>query len=236
MDIQQPNPEMLNPPFFGIDLAFDAKYGESYQINESIQAVGEDTVLVDKEAGIFGVFDGMGGMKNGAKASQAAAQSVLSRLHNIPETRLKQALNVARRRVRIDGEGGFTTALICQIVRYGGSEFAIEWANAGDCRLGLVREGELTWISTEQGQNNLVDNGLGPEVVGWPEVQDETGSLQLRKGDIVFLASDGITGDWPDQQLTDYEIVECLTGSDPASRLLAASKKIDDKSLIVIQI
>jgi serine/threonine protein phosphatase PrpC len=55
----------------------------------------------------------------------------------------------------------------------------------------------------------------------------------------VTLASDGIMGDWEEQLLTDEEFVEILTGNTPeeaAQRLIEKAKKIDDRTVQIIDI
>lgn len=210
---------------------------------------GEDTIVVNEEMGVFGVFDGLGGMGRGDEASKAAARAVEEMYRtrvNAPKTEA-EAIDHAKHvlgeaRMRASQTGGHTTAVFAKIEEINGKKHLI-WSNAGDSRMIMqYADGRIVDISTDQSEGNIVKNQLGPGREGPYKERalmplDEFGSIELQPDDRVMLCSDGITGDWDFQFLSREEFEDGFskrTAQESAARFMELSKKDDDKSVIII--
>lgn len=213
---------------------------------------GEDTIVVNEEMGVFGVFDGLGGMGRGDEASKAAAEALenmyarRARENEYPQdvqTAIDDAKFVlAEARLKASQTGGHTTAVFAKLEKINGKDYLI-WANAGDSRMIMRKaDGTIVDISTDQSEGNIVKNQLGPSREGPYDKRtlmplDEFGSIELQPDDRVMLCSDGITGDWDFQFLSQEEFEDGFskrTAQESAARFMELSKKDDDKSVIVI--
>lgn len=159
------------------------------------------------------IADGMGGHAAGEIASGMAARSVmlfLREAERIDETVLQEAIAHANREIyrtarSNEAYGGMgTTMILC----YEDGE-AIHWAHVGDSRLYIYRNrllhqitqdhsfvGELQrsgQITKEEAQmhpkRNLLTRAVGVEY----EIEVDTGTFLLEKGDILLLCTDGLT-------------------------------------------
>jgi PPM family protein phosphatase len=166
---------------------------------------------------VFAVADGMGGAGNGELASRLALQTVANVLRNGNRTgidlaaRLAAAVGSANRVIYEFAEAepertGMGTTFTALGLR--GSQAC--WTQVGDSRLYLFREGKLRCLTRDQtvvqaqidagkitrGESlrsplrHLLTHALGPE----PMVETQTGRLEVRNNDILFLATDGVTG------------------------------------------
>lgn len=193
---------------------------------------GYDSMIVDTIYNLYGVFDGIGVSRESAWASRLA-QSIVSTIAATSEVHeierrdtLRNALLEASRLVR-ERPGAGTTATIAQI----DEDNILHYAHAGDSRLYVLYDGRVKQVTADEGYGNLLLNWIGS-----PEQQIfQYGSIS--KWDAFMLCTDGITGDWEDQLLSDEEIEDILTNASPdeaAESLVKASKKNDDKSIIVV--
>ena len=203
---------------------------------------GEDRSLIVREAALFGVFDGVGGHDQGDVAAQTAATSMresfmhqavrsssLDDLTSNMKRHLQEASNAVTRATPI----GATTGVVAQVVKTNGQLNAI-WAAAGDSRLYKISEGRLDQINVDEGEGSSLSNCLG---VGHSVQQ--AGHFALKSGDQLLLVSDGITGDYGADILSDKEIVEACkadTAAKAAQNLVDISRKRDDKTAIVVNI
>lgn len=186
---------------------------------------GFDTYILDDERGLYAIFDGMGistgaraaarGLKQtfemvGAKNEQDIATTILGCVDAMRQNRL---------------EGG-TTAVVVFVDASG----RLHYASVGDSRLYIVSQGEVRQVTTDEGEGNLLNNYVGYGNKG----VNQLGVIE--DWDKFMICSDGITGDWP-EQFIDAEVENILKGHElPAilcQRLLVASKKPDDKTVIV---
>ena len=165
----------------------------------------------------FAVCDGMGGMKDGALASQTAVASLRKSYQEMDRTKdlaaqLKTAVYGASDEVfRVIGGDGGSTAVVGIIYRE-----QLYYASVGDSYFYLLREGRLLRLNREQNlyhqqyveeiQNGSVDpydyqeleeahaltEFLGME--GLDDVDCSVRPLPLREGDVLLACSDGVGG------------------------------------------
>ena len=186
----------------------------------------EDYLLVLKDQGLVGVFDGMGGHQDGNVASKLAAKSVAETFHKVmgsPEDRLRQSLGAAHLAILNAQNGNMGSTGV--IAHLGDSAAAVVWA--GDSRAYRFRARDktlhqTTWDHSIAGQ--LVHSGqITPEQaksahqglichLGLPAEYPFTISdclVKLETGDMLLLCSDGLTN-----AIEDYDIRSALSGND----------------------
>jgi serine/threonine protein phosphatase PrpC len=179
---------------------------------------------------LFMVADGMGGAASGELASSMAVDVIVQELRhrwtaaNGDPTAFAAALHastaVANDRIHRyatdhpENRGMGTTATVAGVL---GDELFI--AQVGDSRAYLIRKGEARQITKDQSlmqrlieagemteaeaevseRRNIILQALGPE----PTIKIDVTRQQLRRGDILVLCSDGLSG-----QVRDSEIAE----------------------------
>lgn len=209
---------------------------------------GQDTTLAEPKLGLFGVFDGLGGLPAGDVASQLAAGTVKAVYQNQASakdaaglhTQIRAALDSAeanlnqRSRTHADEQGLATTATLLHLATVGGRPLA-SYAHVGDSRLYMLRDGKLQQLTKDEGRANWLDQALG-----MLHAIEQIGQLDMRVGDRFMLCSDGITGDWPAELLGEKQLAAALgrtrNPKQAARQLLAISRKQDDKSIVVVDV
>jgi serine/threonine protein phosphatase PrpC len=163
-------------------------------------------------APVFVVADGMGGAQAGEVASRIAIETFEAGLGDSgsPEERLAVRAREANRRIydrsRTElGREGMGTTLTAAYL----DEGSVAIAHVGDSRAYLFRDGELTRLTqdhslvdelvrrgklteeqaAEHPQRSIITRALGPE----PEVEVDTYTFPVRRGDVLLLCSDGLT-------------------------------------------
>jgi serine/threonine protein phosphatase PrpC len=214
----------------------------------------EDTVLVREAAGLFGVFDGIGGGGDGDVASSVAAQAVTSFYTGESDEvaadssqasdRARRALveagrALARRAAQappVSADMGTTATIGCV---YGDRDgLGVAYAHVGDSGLLIYRRDgdKLTFLTQNEAQGNVLDNALTAREEVLRGVR-QYGSVTLQPGDRLVFFSDGISGDTPDQRLSHEEYRQAIVGVSPqqAARALSeVSRKFDDTSVVVV--
>ena len=201
---------------------------------------GEDAILSNQEKGLFAVFDGVGGHGNGRHASDAAARIVAEELTRAVvdvdscKTLLRGAL--ARANAEIAGPNrNMTTATILQLIETDNAEVHAVWASVGDTRLYIYRDEEVTSLTIDEGEGNMIHNAVGS---GSNFYVRQVSSLRVKPGDIFMVCSDGITGDFEHQFLSEKELESAFSkksAQESADEFVRLSKKNDDKSVIVVK-
>jgi serine/threonine protein phosphatase PrpC len=193
-----------------------------------IRSGNEDNYDSDVNAnrGLFIVADGMGGHAAGEVASLMAVQTVMQELTELREiddgagaaTRLSEALRTANRNIHertlaeSDKQGMGTTASVLVI-----DEKRYLIGQIGDSRVYLLRDGALHQLTKDHSYvQEQVDAGfLTPEQAKYhpysnvitrcvganEDVAPDVYFGNLEQGDVVLLASDGLTGMLEDNQI-----------------------------------
>lgn len=189
---------------------------------------------VGERGSLFLVADGMGGAAAGELASQMAADTIYDQLTRTwasekeptPQRfayRLKEAVEVANGHIHayakahpeVRGMGTTTTAV-------GILNDHVYLAQVGDSRAYLIRNGQAVQLTRDQSltqrlveagelteeeaarseRRNIILQALGPD----PKVKVDLTYQEVRKGDILVLCSDGLSG-----QVRKEEIAEIAT-------------------------
>ena len=161
------------------------------------------------------VADGVGGQARGEWASQLATETLVHHVSagfepDNPAATLARGLAAANDAVFAGGGDDAAsrpaTTLVCAIV----SESHAWWANVGDSRIYLVRDGaaeqlsaDHSWVAEQvragrmtdaeaavSSRRNVITRSIGFE----PAVAADTGDIALRPGDSLVLCSDGVHG------------------------------------------
>jgi len=208
-----------------------------------VRKKNEDRCGYDERAGIFVVCDGMGGEAAGEVAAELALRTILnyygrSDLGGNLEADLRSAIQlantaireVARSDVRYKKMGSTIVAASTR-----GDSAAV--ANVGDSRGYLLRDGAIRQVTTDHSLvaeqvrrgllkeedlekspwKNIVTRTLG----GKDDVEPDVALVDLRPGDTLLVATDGVTKSVPDPKLR--EIVASANSLDAACELLIKS-------------
>lgn len=194
---------------------------------------------VDQDRIFAAVCDGMGGGPNGRLASETAVSSLRASYVGFPGDEaadvpdfLRQAMYAADQAVRaaLPGRGGGTT-MTAAIVLHS----KMHWVSVGDSRLYIMRSGELLQATRDHNYRLRLDEMLRQEELT-PEAYDAQLSrgdalisylgmggitlfdltqtaFELRSGDVVLLATDGLF-----RALSEDELREILRSDLPAAQ------------------
>ncbi|MGB9483172.1 MAG: PP2C family protein-serine/threonine phosphatase [Candidatus Dormiibacterota bacterium] len=197
----------------------------------------QDRSLVDSEMGLFGVFDGVGQFARSGEAAQLAAEVIAEVCRAGDLSALEAMLAGSARAESLIRQRalGCTTATVIWV---SGSQ--LQYVSVGDSR--LYRQpatgSPLEQITVDEGEGNILFNALGegPDRNGL-SVAPQHGTLRLSSGDKLLLVTDGITGDFEPDILTEQELAAAVAGGDPqraAERLLEIARKRDDRTALVV--
>lgn len=194
--------------------------------------VNQDYVYVtDKPVGhipnLFVVADGMGGHKAGDFASKYAVQVLEEHIRNNlgmgPELIITEAVQEANHKVvekaseNIEMEGMGTTLVVATII-----EHTLYFANVGDSRLYLIRDGikqlskdhslveemvRLGGINEEEAKHHPDKNIITRAIGAKNDVEVDFFEYQLQKGDVILMCTDGLTN-----MVDDDEIFRIVKG------------------------
>ncbi len=211
-----------------------------------VRANNEDSFFCDGEKGIFIVADGMGGHNSGEVASSFAVSLVKDFLVQkssdfgcrISSADLEAGVKAANSLVYAKGralpkDSGMGTTLVCAC----GDGETLTVAHVGDSRAYILRKGVLSCLTEdhsvvqEQIRRGLIrqeeaavselQNLLTRAVGSNPEVDVDISTHPLFFGDLLLLASDGLT-----KMVPDFRIQEILSRKEDISTL--ASKLVSE--------
>jgi PPM family protein phosphatase len=192
----------------------------------------EDAYLLREP--LFMVADGVGGARAGEVAARMCAEAFaeVDLIRYAGEEALREAIARANRRIweRAHAEpalSGMGTTVTAALVQPGGE---VAFANVGDSRAYLLREGGLQRLSEDHSfvgelvrsgrlseaeaehhpQRNVVTRALG----SGETVEADTFTVAGQDGDIVLLCSDGLN-----TMVADARIAEALAAESPAEEI-----------------
>jgi protein phosphatase len=227
-----------------------------------VRSGNEDNFLLDCAQGLFIVADGMGGHAAGEVASEMAVQIVAKELGSLrglqdgeAAVRMRSAIRKAnaaifdRTLAEHDkrGMGTTTTVLVLFSRRY-------MIGQVGDSRAYLLRQGDLLQLTKDHSYvQEQVDAGLlTPEqarthpysnvitrCVGANEdVAPDIYMGNLEQGDMILLASDGLTGMLEDRQIADIMDDEEVPEGCVNKMIVEANRRggLDNITAIVVRV
>lgn len=196
-----------------------------------VRELNEDNYLVEPQAGLWLVADGMGGHD----AGEVASASIVNHLATIgiassaPDLRARFEDRLSRANAeirRISQSRGITIGSTFAALLAIDGRFACLWA--GDSRVYLIREASISQISKDHTEvQELIDKGMltEAEALTWPRrnvitqavgVSDEIvidfQQGEILPGDIFVLSTDGLTA-----HVTDAEIKAATVSATPQS-------------------
>lgn len=188
-----------------------------------IRTTNEDAYGLCLEAGVFAVCDGMGGAAAGEVASQLTVDTVIERFckPDSSNDRLKtmeEAIDEANELVHARSEResalhGMGTTLVALSISDGHALIA----HVGDSRCYLYRQGELIretndhslvdeqvrmgQLTQDQAERSPLRNVITRAIGTQRSVAPELLEMDLEKGDLLLLCSDGLTRELPDERI-----------------------------------
>ncbi len=177
------------------------------------QAESGDRSVVQVANGraMIAVIDGLGHGSEAALASRAAVEVLESRAD-------EGILELFRRcHARLQNTRGAAIT----VARYDAATHRIQWLGAGNVRAILLR-------ASSEGTMDYRDMLIYSGVVGLRLPTFELRSLEARQGDVLYLATDGIEGGFP-ESLRHGESPQAQ-----ADRLLASHRVHTDDALILV--
>ncbi len=215
--------------------------------------------------GLFVVADGVGGLKDGSRASQTVVNTlamhfdpiwpVITAVSDQTVKRLRQQLkkaiynaNDAIQEMTSDSEERMASTITCALLL----DQVLIVANAGDSRTYLFRQNQLeqitrdhslvAWlidqehITAEQALTHPYRNVLTHALGVTEKPQVDLFTQRLFAGDWLLLCSDGIWGTLADEQLEKYLETAVSPQEIGPTFMKEAQDHTDDLSLILVQI
>ena len=200
----------------------------------------EDSMFIRPDQQMFGVFDGAGGEAGGRNASMLTASVVREysdRYAINSGSSLAYILNMANERVAKNPNTGLSTAVLAKVVNQNGY-LRLAYASVGDSRIYIVdKNGNARQITRDEGEGKFISNAIGIEAEPGQSRTEQFGDVDLRKGDRVVLCSDGITGDYGNDLMSERELGFIVSHSrdslDASKNLVANARKMDDRTAVV---
>jgi protein phosphatase len=182
----------------------------------------EDNFAIDEALGLIVVADGMGGHNSGEEASRLAVETIVKLAHApgtgqgsdgklSPRARqLESCIKAANELIYEKGravpkDAGMGTTVVAAFVE----DRKLIVAHVGDSRLYLYRKGQLQQltddhslvgdqikrglITAEEASKSALQNILTRAVGAEPDVKVDVAEHALSPGDVVLLATDGLT-------------------------------------------
>jgi protein phosphatase len=192
----------------------------------SVRTRNEDSYLLDVEHGLIAVADGLGGLPNGAHASRMTLDILRQKLVRQPDRPLIEVVtevNEETRRVGYELDvSGFGTTLT--MARFLPGKDTVEIAHVGDSAAYLVRDDEVRLLTIEHtvaarmvaaqfeeaaeaippSAHHTLTQCIGQELYIDPQIIE----VPIRKGDRIFLLTDGVTKPVSEAQLEQALVIK----------------------------
>lgn len=198
---------------------------------------------------IAAVADGVSGSAGGREAAEYSVRGLLTDYYATPDTwPVTQALDCVIKAIngQVQQQGsrgaetsGMATTLTALVVR--GTHYY--FAHVGDSRLYLLRQGKLKRLSTDHVWDRPEMRHVLTRAVGLdPQLAVDHGMGALQPGDIFLLASDGVWGALPEDDLQWHlsTLDETPARPEATARLLVdaalANGSQDNASALVVRI
>ena len=200
----------------------------------------EDSFFGDPSRQMYGVFDGAGGVNGGRIASRMTAEIVRQFSDNEncnSGLGLAKLLEFASAKVVNNPQAGLSTASLAKVVKRGNG-CVLAFAQAGDSRIYIINKDNIArQISKDEGVGNAITNAIGMSNNGVLNHVKQYGEIPLNPGDRVMICSDGITGDFGSDLVSEDEIGSVFRRShdatEAAKNLVANARKKDDRTAYV---
>ena len=200
----------------------------------------EELELLAVKGCLYAVADGMGGHASGQIASELAMKTISKTYYADPNEDVAESLRASIRSANsyiydaaqlVTERNGMGTTCTCLVVR----DDDMYIGHVGDSRIYLIRDAELTqlsedhsWVAEqvkrgalteEEAQYSPFRNVITRSLGAAPDVEVDIYHEQARKGDVLVLCSDGLTG-----YASNADILELASNWSPS---MAAMKLID---------
>ncbi|MGH9324794.1 MAG: Stp1/IreP family PP2C-type Ser/Thr phosphatase [Vicinamibacteria bacterium] len=221
--------------------------------------LNEDSFCSNVSEGLYVVADGMGGHAHGEVASRLAVETIeefikltsgdtdvtwpygIDEALTLNGNRLKTSIRFANQKLlehakTSAGCEGMATTVVAVLVE----DDVAEIAHVGDSRLYLLRNGEITrltsdhsWVNeqvlsgvidSEQARNHPLRNVVTRALGGRPDLEVDVQSLSLQPEDRLLLCSDGLTTMLDDEEIRRI-VLEGEGGVDQVDELIAAANR-----------
>ena len=219
------------------------------------RSVGQDVLLVDREHLIFGVFDGASGSDgNPREIAHIAAKTIKQSLvassameETLSTDIMSMAFDVAIAKMDKAGNPGQTTATVAWAKEQEDGNYELTIGHAGDSSLYTIDK-ETGLVEKLTPEQNIKYLGISARLSNWLSAKSESRYITeenqfmivtVKAGTVLVLCTDGVTGNFKQDRLTDDEISEICRKQNPqnaADALIAASKTTDDKTALVIDL
>lgn len=205
----------------------------------------KESHALNQSGRLFVVADGMGGHQQGEKASSFAVETLLKVYYEAPEIppekRLRDIIKQINQKLIEYSEKNLPrgertgTTLVAAVVRQG----KLLVANVGDSRAYLIRDGQIRQITRDhslvaemvragtlseaEARESKFRNRLSRSVGGSPNLEvDIHPPIRLRRGDIVLLCTDGLSG-----YVSEKDILQSADGNakEIAERLIGLANE-----------
>lgn len=178
----------------------------------TVRRTNEDAYLVDNEAHLFAVADGMGGLPGGADVSQKAIEALreVAKENTLSAQAVLSAVQNANRKLSEEGQeahpfiGWGTTLSMCKI-----NEMHCDILHIGDSAIFLIRDCSIQKMTVDHTlEHDFIEEvGEGARAAmpdnyahtltrclgQSPEMEIDQSSFELLIGDTILLCTDGLT-------------------------------------------
>jgi protein phosphatase len=198
----------------------------------SVRIENQDSYLLDVEHGLIAVADGLGGLPNGARASQMALDILRKKLTRNRLLPLHEIITEVNEETRSVGYGmdtaGFGTTLT--LARYIPEREVLEIGHVGDSAAIIVSKGKVGTLTVEHtvaarmvaeqwhdasdaiplSAHHTLTQCIGQDLYIDPQLME----VPVQEGDRIFLVTDGVTKALPERTL-----IQSLNGQAPIGKI-----------------